>query len=572
MYTKIKQWKVFSYLIFFFIACFLSSCTIRFEIGSQPTSLGTPSSDFPISESPISESPIQEKLESISLVLSKNEIKVGESIELSAITVPSSYQEDVVFEVEQDENYVRMDRNILTALKQGTSMIFASAGGTRCEGVQIRVIEEPVQIQIMASSTSLRPQESATLSAVTTPSGREQEVEYVIIEGSHLGTLNGNVFTAGNGAGTVVIEGRIAEYVSNPISLQITEETTADFTITASNTVILEGDSITLSYDASANVSSVSYCAISHAELVYISGNQLRARSAGIAQIQANSNGKKSNIIEITILALEEDPYKNVSEASFYLNYTPAESIEDAVYRTYHSFLSGENASQDQAPTLSKNAPKNGNQYVKNSSAYYDHGGSSYHVVNENGEKVSTIYKGAAYITLEDVAAYVYAFGDVPANYVEDKKASPRTSPWGEYLRVNHSSFSGSTTYYPYEPVLPRISGCGGDLKYYEIDIGTTGTDCDPNYTIGEYNNGSSILRGAARIVYSRFYDDDSPIYSLDDRYVFYTYNHYNDFQEYLNYQYGWGEMFGNVTGGGTLSSKTDYNPTPYVPVTKREF
>ena len=25
--------------------------------------------------------------------------------------------------------------------------------------------------------------------------------------------------------------------------------------------------------------------------------------------------------------------------------------------------------------------------------------------------------------------------------------------------------------------------------------------------------------------------------------------------------------MFGNVTGGGALSSKTNYNPTPYVPV-----
>ena len=49
--------------------------------------------------------------------------------------------------------------------------------------------------------------------------------------------------------------------------------------------------------------------------------------------------------------------------------------------------------------------------------------------------------------------------------------------------------------------------------------------------------------------------------------YVFYTYNHYNDFREYLNYYGGWGEMFGNITGGGTISSKTDCNPTPYVPV-----
>ena len=48
--------------------------------------------------------------------------------------------------------------------------------------------------------------------------------------------------------------------------------------------------------------------------------------------------------------------------------------------------------------------------------------------------------------------------------------------------------------------------------------------------------------------------------------YVFYTHNHYNDFREYLNYYGGWGEMFGNITGGGTISSHTDCNPTPYVP------
>ena len=53
----------------------------------------------------------------------------------------------------------------------------------------------------------------------------------------------------------------------------------------------------------------------------------------------------------------------------------------------------------------------------------------------------------------------------------------------------------------------------------------------------------------------------------LNEKYVFYTYNHYNDFCEYLNYYGGWGETFGNITGGGTISSKTDYNPTAYVPV-----
>ena len=58
-------------------------------------------------------------------------------------------------------------------------------------------------------------------------------------------------------------------------------------------------------------------------------------------------------------------------------------------------------------------------------------------------------------------------------------------------------------------------------------------------------------------------------IIDLDERYVFYTYNHYNYFQEYLNYYGGWGEMFGNITGGGTISSKYDYNPTAYVEVVR---
>jgi hypothetical protein len=45
---------------------------------------------------------------------------------------------------------------------------------------------------------------------------------------------------------------------------------------------------------------------------------------------------------------------------------------------------------------------------------------------------------------------------------------------------------------------------------------------------------------------------------------VFYTHNHYNDFTEYLNYYGGWGETFGNITGGGVFDSDTACNPTPY--------
>ena len=99
------------------------------------------------------------------------------------------------------------------------------------------------------------------------------------------------------------------------------------------------------------------------------------------------------------------------------------------------------------------------------------------------------------------------------------------------------------------------------------MDIGTTGTTSGEGYQVSTYNNGTKINRGAARLVYGRRDINRNGIFEENELHVFYTYNHYNDFQEYLNYYGGWGEMFGNITGGGTLSSKYDYNPTPYVRV-----
>ena len=262
-----------------------------------------------------------------------------------------------------------------------------------------------------------------------------------------------------------------------------------------------------------------------------------------------------------------DDPYANVDVDEFYDNYTPATSYQDAQYRTKHGLLSGTLGEQDQAPTISVYQPKSGNKLIRNNSYLFSDDGNTYYVVDAYGKVVLEIYKGGAYIMLEEVAAYVFAFGEPPANQTSSKDTTPTASKWGEFLRLNHTDFSGSTSKYPYEPKLPRISGCGGDLKYKEMDIGTTGTDCDPSYTAALYNNGYYITRGAARIVSTYSDLNGNRNIDMDERFVFYTYNHYNDFQEYLNYYGGWGEMFGNITGGGTISSKYDYNPTPYVAV-----
>ena len=273
----------------------------------------------------------------------------------------------------------------------------------------------------------------------------------------------------------------------------------------------------------------------------------------------------------------DTDPYINVNKEEFYVNYQPACCYVDACYRTEHFLMSGYLEVPGQYATVSEYQPTDSNGLlIRNTDSRYEDDGNTYIVVDAYGQEVFRVYKGAAYITLEEVAAYMYAFGgsadNLPANYTSKKVKNVGTSPWGEYLRGNHSYFLGDTVRYPYEPELPDIAGCGGDLNYFEMDIGTTGTDTGGGYPVKIYNDGTSIERGAARLVYARMDKNHNGTYEIDEIYVFYTANHYNDFQEYLNYFGGWGQIFGNETGGGKLSSKYDCNPTPYVPTAYASF
>lgn len=270
----------------------------------------------------------------------------------------------------------------------------------------------------------------------------------------------------------------------------------------------------------------------------------------------------------------EDDPYQGVSKEDFYADYTPACCNQDAIHRSKHGFLSGYLEVPGQYVTESANRPTQDGQFLRNTAQLYPDE-DTYIVVDAEGKEVLRIFRGGGYITLEEVAAYMYAFGgkngSLPANYTSKKSGKPATSIWGEYLRLNHSRFLGNTNKYPYEPELPDISGCGGKLEYYEMDIGTTGTKT-PGYAAKPYVQNNSITRGAARLVYVRQDLNKNGIFENNELYVFYTHNHYNDFREYLNYYGGWGQMFGNVTGGGEYSSKDNFNPTPYPHTAFAEF
>ena len=252
----------------------------------------------------------------------------------------------------------------------------------------------------------------------------------------------------------------------------------------------------------------------------------------------------------------ETDPYAGMTKDEFYADYQVACCYIDALYRSEHGFLSGLLTPEDGTVPHADYQPMADRQYIHFTDDFYTDDGNTYILVDGYGNEVLRLYKGGGYITLNEVAAYMYAFGgsaqDIPANYSANKKADPDDSIWGEYLRVNHTNFKFNPSKYPYEPALPNILGDGdGQLQYYEMDIGGAG-----------YNDGHSISRGALRLVYARKDLNGNGVFETNEVYVFFTHNHYHDFTEFLNYYGGWGETFGDHTGGGTG------NPTPYVPVT----
>lgn len=329
--------------------------------------------------------------------------------------------------------------------------------------------------------------------------------------------------------------------------------------ISVENTTLDIGDSVNLV----CNYPNAEYYISSGEDYGKVDNDVVLGLNPGTFGVKAVIGDKSSK--ELLFTVTDNDPYENISSNVFYSNYKEAISYSDAKYRTQHYFMSGSLDEQIATPTIDSNRPTYDGKFIRNSNSYYSENNNAYTIVDSLGNEVDKIFKGGAYVTLEQVAAYVFAFGSTPSNQVANTKTRPSSNGWGKYLRVNDNYFSNDVKKYPNEPELPKSIQYNGkivNIDYHEMDIGTTGTDTGNGYPVGVYNNGKTIVRGAARICYSYFensqYEND-----VNTHFVFYTYNHYNDFQEYLNYFNGWGEKFGLKTAGGST-------PTPYVESVKR--
>ncbi|MEG0034479.1 MAG: hypothetical protein RR909_01730 [Bacilli bacterium] len=274
------------------------------------------------------------------------------------------------------------------------------------------------------------------------------------------------------------------------------------------------------------------------------------------------------------------DPYANINTIAevkdFYKSYTPSTSYEDAQFRTKHMLISGSSAASDYKVALTR--PVGDTTAVRNTFmdyTYRDDGSYESYKLYSLNKTFTTIYYGGGYSDINEVAAYLFAFGEVPPNVNKDKaklNAFVKTN-WWRYARVNDGYYSGpSATSHIYEPYL--YGQRNDTVSYNETDFGDweffNDIIYDKKYTPTTYikNSEGSISgsRGNLRFLYTTADKNPSNKNDFSKRRVYFTFNHYNDFVEYLNYRDGFGQQFGNMTKGNEYCAGTCLDDAPVVP------
>ncbi|MBR6760698.1 MAG: ribonuclease [Oscillospiraceae bacterium] len=107
--------------------------------------------------------------------------------------------------------------------------------------------------------------------------------------------------------------------------------------------------------------------------------------------------------------------------------------------------------------------------------------------------------RNGTYTTKDDVALYLYTYGELPKNFITKKEAQKLGWPGGSLEPYAPGKCIGGSYFGNYEELLPKKNG----RSYYECDIDTLGANS----------------RGAKRIVYS------------NDGLIYYTADHYESFE-----------------------------------------
>ena len=368
---------------------------------------------------------------SVKLVEGDNDPYVGELVRFE-----SGFQ-GTTFEVVGD-GFLPYDDAFLAVEPGETQIIAHYKEESQSFDFTISEVTDPALILELPTGLQVATSDTFRVSGI----GDDEEVELRFLEGRNLVSYEGRTIEglADGLVNAVAVQG---EKLSVPTEMEVGPYSVTPKSLQISfNGTLLVGESAKLKTEVHpwGEHYDLSYEVLSGSDFVGVEDDgTLVGLAEGKALVRAKVGKLYSN--EVTVEVREGvDPYEGMDAFDFYLNYEPAESYLDSFYRSRHGFMSGDiEPTRSGEHPVNANRPMEGDQYVRNSSAIYEDGGMTYTVLDENGDKAYSVYYGGGYITAEEVAAYIYAFGETPGNYIDNKQPNSQEDEeqwelWDKYL------------------------------------------------------------------------------------------------------------------------------------------
>ena len=238
---------------------------------------------------------------SISIDKTSIQLKVGETVTLSATVNPSNASDKTVTWSSSDVSIAAVDDGIVKALKIGTATIKAKAGDKTATCSITIVPTEVSSITLDKSSASLKVGDTVTLIATVSPEDATDRTVIWASSDTTVITVSNGVVTAKN-LGTATITAKAGDKTAT-CSITVVPTEVSSITLDNSSASLKVGETVTLS--ATVNPSDATDKTVtwttSDATVVTVSNGVVTAKKLGTATITAKA-GDKTATCSITVI------------------------------------------------------------------------------------------------------------------------------------------------------------------------------------------------------------------------------------------------------------------------------
>lgn len=259
----------------------------------------------------------------------KTEVTNGNVVTLYCIVLPeNATNSTVTWNILEGQELCEINGNVIIIkdelTQKGVIKVQAVCGSVESNVITINVNPQ-LSLVLSADKNLVYPNGTVQFTTTVTPDG-EYNVEYVIVSGSDLATIDENGLltineTATNG-GEVIVKSTVDGYTSNLVAIQVGINVT-EVNISAQKESLLAGTSLVLASEvlpSNATNQTISWVIVEGSDLATIVGNVFMVnegvKSGSVIKVKATADGVDSNVLTFTVEKTQEE----LNKENLYIN------------------------------------------------------------------------------------------------------------------------------------------------------------------------------------------------------------------------------------------------------------